>query len=168
MGTHRRTGVRKGEGHREMEKASGSGGSKASFQSTKQEASCWQRNLQMNLMLFYLAGAFQHLKVFRGRHSCLSALRQSVGLKRILNSKPVQGARVQRVFCLHLEQKTTRAHNSPAVKMGDLSMRWSFLGETTGSCKCRETEELEKPEIWRQVQYSRRKCAAQGPDWPWG
>lgn len=48
-----------------------SGGSKASFQTTKQEASYQQTNLRMNLMLFYLAVAFQQLKVFRGRHSCL-------------------------------------------------------------------------------------------------
>lgn len=48
-----------------------SGGSKASFQTTKQEGSYGQTNLRMNLMLFYLAAAFQQLKVCRGRQSCL-------------------------------------------------------------------------------------------------
>lgn len=60
-----------GEGRGAQREEERSRGSKASFQSTKQDASCPQTNLRMNLMLFYLADAFQPLKVFMGRHSCL-------------------------------------------------------------------------------------------------
>lgn len=61
------TSVGTGGGHRKMKKQ----WRLRSFQSEKQEAYCQGTNFQIDLMLFYLAVAFQKLKVFRGRCNCL-------------------------------------------------------------------------------------------------
>ena len=142
-----------------------SGASKASFQSTEQEASCQETNLRMNLMLFYLAGAFQQLKVFGGRHSCLHwdslfALTEYC-IQSLSNGKSSE------------DLPSPGAENNPGSQLHCCKSMWlimgqSFWGETTESWKWRETEEYAEAEIWVKMPYYQRKCAAMGPDWPWG
>lgn len=86
-------GIEEGTGHkhgqgRRARREERTGGSKASSQSKKPEAQCQRTQFGIDLMRIYLAIAFQQLKVFGGRCSCLHRDRLFVCTEICIQSLP--------------------------------------------------------------------------------